>query len=271
MKNLLFSLIGTCLFLNSSYSQSKEMLILKNKDEICFMIKNDGGKYDENYIFQTDDVDKFEFKNNKVMNFKIIYDHKALIINIEKDTYYFIVDNYIVGNNVIKGYGLSRRKGVFEIVSTDENKSFFETITLVNSGGSSNCSSGGLGSTQCSIGSTNGPVGTECSVSCGAGYYACCDDSTVICKCITNPKVKSIQENRIFEIKMNPVENSIEFISNNDTENYKIVIFDFSGEILIKDQKLLTYINIENLNTGIYIYKIYNDKGYIQEGKFVKK
>ena len=44
---------------------------------------------------------------------------------------------------------------------------------------SSACTSGGEGATSCS---TVGPL-NECSVTCSAGYYACCNDTRVKCNC----------------------------------------------------------------------------------------
>jgi hypothetical protein len=43
------------------------------------------------------------------------------------------------------------------------------------------CTSGGAGSSSCSI--TESPLNQECSVTCNSGYYACCVSSTVRCYC----------------------------------------------------------------------------------------
>lgn len=43
------------------------------------------------------------------------------------------------------------------------------------------CYSGGPGATSCS---THGTGGYGCSVSCGSGYYACCDMDGLECKCV---------------------------------------------------------------------------------------
>ena len=58
-------------------------------------------------------------------------------------------------------------------------------------GGGSSCSLGGTGASQCSV--TNGTLGggAGCSVTCSAGYYACCNDDTVICNCVANPTKKN--------------------------------------------------------------------------------
>jgi hypothetical protein len=257
MKKVIFGLIAIVIFGNNSFSQNTELLILKNKNEVSFLLKNSDGKFDENYIFQTDEVSKFELNSGIVSNFKLIYDKRALIINIEKNTYYFIVDNYIIGKNVIKGYGLSKRKGVFEIINNDENKSYFETIREVNARGGLSCTSGGTGSTECSVTSTIGPLGTGCSVGCGVGYYACCDDNTVVCKCLPNPKIKSLQESRLFSIKLNPVTSNLEF-EGKEFGNYEIEILSFSGQKVIINQKLTTKVDIDSIDSGIYIYRIKN-------------
>ncbi|RYF89045.1 MAG: hypothetical protein EOO03_06960 [Chitinophagaceae bacterium] len=43
------------------------------------------------------------------------------------------------------------------------------------------CTSGGAGSSSCAI--AEAPFGQECSVTCNAGYYACCVSSSVRCYC----------------------------------------------------------------------------------------
>lgn len=44
------------------------------------------------------------------------------------------------------------------------------------------CLSGGEGATSCSHSVTVGPVTTSSSVSCGTGYYACCNATSASCK-----------------------------------------------------------------------------------------
>jgi hypothetical protein len=55
-------------------------------------------------------------------------------------------------------------------------------------GGGMSCTSGGTGSSQCSVGNGDLSGGNSCSVTCNTGYYACCNDDQVICKCYANPK-----------------------------------------------------------------------------------
>ncbi|MDD3687490.1 MAG: hypothetical protein PHE56_12075 [Bacteroidales bacterium] len=49
------------------------------------------------------------------------------------------------------------------------------------------CSSGGPGSTSCSVSTSGGgggiTGGTTCSVTCGSGYYACCNAWENKCQC----------------------------------------------------------------------------------------
>lgn len=52
-----------------------------------------------------------------------------------------------------------------------------------------NCTSGGPGAISCGTGSSLGLVAsasTECNVTCGGGYYACCDDGLGKCGCVLN-------------------------------------------------------------------------------------
>jgi hypothetical protein len=52
-----------------------------------------------------------------------------------------------------------------------------------------NCTSGGPGAVSCGTGSSEGlvaSVSTECNVTCGGGYYACCDDGLGKCGCVLN-------------------------------------------------------------------------------------
>jgi hypothetical protein len=58
----------------------------------------------------------------------------------------------------------------------------------VDGGGSSyTCSSGGPGSTSCSVSTDGGgggiTGGTSCSVTCSSGYYACCNAWENKCQC----------------------------------------------------------------------------------------
>jgi hypothetical protein len=49
-----------------------------------------------------------------------------------------------------------------------------------------NCTSGGPGSVSCGTGSSVASVSSECNVTCGGGYYACCDDGLGKCGCVLN-------------------------------------------------------------------------------------
>lgn len=61
---------------------------------------------------------------------------------------------------------------------------FWEASGGSNNGGTTSCANGGTGSTQCSIDITVAGTGGGCSVTCGPGYYACCNAGTSGCKCI---------------------------------------------------------------------------------------
>lgn len=53
------------------------------------------------------------------------------------------------------------------------------------------CEVGGLGTESCSESIGIGPISDECSVSCGDGHYACCNDkifSGANCDCLAEPR-----------------------------------------------------------------------------------
>lgn len=61
-----------------------------------------------------------------------------------------------------------------------KNMASVNTDTFLNKGiDDDDCTSGGEGSTSCTI----GDIYSNCSVSCGDGYYACCDGGSNVCDC----------------------------------------------------------------------------------------
>ena len=109
-------------------------------------------------------------------------------------------------------------------------------------------------------------------MSCGAGYYACCDEGRTSCKCFKNgtgPEPAHLAP-RNFQVLTNETNSSLNFIGDSFSD-YFVEIYSINGKLLIEKTKLSHELPIENLNTNIYIYKIFNEKGYSQDGKFIKK
>ncbi len=115
---------------------------------------------------------------------------KILFLSVDDDQFSKI-GNKLSDFNVskISGYGLSEHKSL-EIESSVLETSFYKAIAVKNvnsrsldeelgDGGSTTCTSGGVGSTGCSV--------DGCSVTCRDGYYACCKENNLLtdtCKCI---------------------------------------------------------------------------------------
>lgn len=111
--------------------------------------------------------------------------------------------NYKIGK-INFGYGLSFMRGKWSLSSVKQSgyRNPFNILmasdltrkqgtgvvanSLIDDDGNSNlcalgsCTSGGAGSTSCSISET---TGGECTVTCSSGYYACCNSPTVRCYC----------------------------------------------------------------------------------------
>jgi hypothetical protein len=98
------------------------------------------------------------------------------------------------GFKIILGYGISVLSGKWNFDKFIKSGSFsafdgLEIASTINRNINKNglrdpnkkeCTSGGEGATSCSIGSW---PDVSCSVSCGDGYYACCNSSTTTCYC----------------------------------------------------------------------------------------
>lgn len=115
----------------------------------------------------------------------------------------------LLANNNISGYGLSYLTGFWNINKIKESKYNlpFNTLdysNIANPNAAKNlptpenekfvapglcdigqCTSGGAGSSSCSI-SEGFPVEQSCTVTCNTGYYACCRSSDIRCYCCKN-------------------------------------------------------------------------------------
>lgn len=122
--------------------------------------------------------------------------------------YFYTIDKEVDNTSkptatFLYSYGIAESTGLFNIKKDTEgitsiydviaNHAISEDVLSVVTENTQNrpideleCTSGGVGATECSVDSTIGPVSTGCSVSCGEGYHACCDDSVTICKCLEN-------------------------------------------------------------------------------------
>jgi hypothetical protein len=146
-------------------------------------------------------MDKFLSKGDISLNYEKEY---VYFRNKEDEQFYFIVENekghakihdvedaktnkikLIRGIQIANWYGDDR----FNIENILKNVNLSKTKVndlLTNQNvdtRSGRCSSGGVGSTGCSI---DDPI-SGCSVTCASGYYACCSSGSNICTCKENP------------------------------------------------------------------------------------
>ena len=77
--------------------------------------------------------------------------------------------------------------------------------------------------------------------------------------------------NNKYKIFPNPGRNQITIKTN--TKNSYFELFDFTGKILLKKfiSGYSTEVNVSHLPKGIYFYRIYNDKGLFDSGKWIKQ
>lgn len=171
-------------------------------------------------IFSETAISKFNINEDDVYEIKIPTSRKYMAIyNLSKGEIFFIgtsdsksdidkikinqeLSKYITNKDYL-GYGFSYMKGNWSTTRIKESKYLTPFYTLDyadeqntqlrvalppddgDGGGNdcSSCTSGGVGSSQCSIDEWSN---VACSVTCNAGYYACCNSKVTKCYCCKN-------------------------------------------------------------------------------------
>ncbi len=157
-----------------------------------------------------DNINKQSY-NRKLFDatLEVASDKRYLIIKNQNEQYFIALDevenrekakNITIAspNNTLSAafcFGITYQWGHYDFkeLLKDKTISAFESIRAANiksnhttdqskNGAGEKCSSGGAGSTQCSI---DGAFETGgCSITCTAGYYACCKSSSITCNCV---------------------------------------------------------------------------------------
>lgn len=195
--------------------QSNRLEVQTTEDSEIMILQQSSVKsnvYETAYVLQTEEQ---RLNIQKSSSKESILFENAILIKSESELVFFGVDldeniqllrklQDKIGNQKIVsyfGYGFSKIKGEWSVGEKSLDKSAYSYLGKSNKlnksgredagGGGIICTSGGPGSTSCSIGTEVATIGTSCSVSCSAGYYACCKSSNTTCKCIKEPVVQS--------------------------------------------------------------------------------
>jgi hypothetical protein len=98
-----------------------------------------------------------------------------------------------------------------------------------------------------------------------AYYYV---DDVSLTECESN----GIGQNESFKIEVypNPFSDQVAF-KLNDNVQAEVILFDVSGAIILKQQFVGSVsLNTSELASGIYLYQIQNEEGYLESGKLTK-
>lgn len=291
MKNLITLVIT--LIMTITFGQNLTKITTNN--DVSFVFKDQNGKLIEHIVLQTNHFNNQAFINiENIENVKHIFNGETLIIMNDSNVGVFSVSKKLNGENVIHGYGISKRYGEFvvnNIKDIETNKlskdiDSFDLVTLSNLEHTSydkpeprECDSGGNGSSQCSVDSEILGVSTGCSVTCNSGYYACCDDGNSTCKCFKNgtgPEPKYLADLKYnsssnFEISLIDSSNDRLLFSINSSEELFILAFDINGNQMLNTKISSNEVNISSLKSGVYFYVITNKfNEYLKTGKFRK-
>lgn len=134
---------------------------IENHKKILLVVSNEEG---HEYVHSLSSIDKEQYES-------IIFVYEIAKLN-NKDFNLNLVDN--TESYTSNSYN---NWNFIDIPSHD----FIGIIVDVDFSGGKKCSSGGEGATSCQI----EDVFSGCSVSCGSGYYACCNSGSNNCKCVS--------------------------------------------------------------------------------------
>ncbi|MDX1627474.1 MAG: hypothetical protein R3345_02175 [Fulvivirga sp.] len=168
--------------INGDYFEGEIEVISSN-------IENDRGETTLLLYKKNDPAIAFNFQHEGEFSFSlplqmrgIVVTDKSILIENEQGNLVAIEvkrndEKYLYASynpaEVLSGYGLSKYNLDFK--SYKDFKNNRQTAKVL-----SDCTSGGEGSSSCSI---DEPF-NSCSVTCREGYYACCDSSTTTCTCV---------------------------------------------------------------------------------------
>lgn len=177
----------------SGYYQNNE-LFLEGDFKLTKLNENQLVVYTETnstkHIFLLDGI-KQDLIDNKFEINRLYYLKNGILLNnsvflgidaninklLKKDIIKLSKNNTLIENNtskIILHKWISKNDSNYENLSIDE---LIETTrNQVNLTHAGDCDSGGEGANSCS---TQSSSGTGCSVSCGSGYYACCNQTAI--------------------------------------------------------------------------------------------
>ncbi|MBC7936667.1 MAG: hypothetical protein H7Y86_15055 [Rhizobacter sp.] len=181
------------LFIDSANSNSGKFntAILLESDKAFSSLDIENGEYEIYIPKSRRNLVISSLDKNLVLHIGL-FDDEEKIRNISKKF------EIAIKQQTYLGYGLSYMKSHWDKKLVSEAKVQSSDDILVNTdihllekGITSNsvpavtCHSGGAGSSSCSV-EEGFPTTQVCSVSCNAGYFACCNTSTFKCKCYVN-------------------------------------------------------------------------------------
>jgi len=175
-----------------------------NNELTVFLSKTENADLFEKAIVLAKEEEFYDYPNNNLGIVELAYLKDCAVIYIEKqDKFIYLGVLNENAENIYKrliskkynfyytfnGFGLSCINDKwYEDISNDKKyQSIFDVLPQYSvkykNTKTIGCTSGGVGSTSCSVSNGNG----SCSVSCGTGYYSCCNDTHTVCKCVKNP------------------------------------------------------------------------------------
>lgn len=190
-KILLFSLLTFVFsfFHLNSFANKKITIVDVVGSEILLIVDlEENMHFKEYYTIQYNNIDFSMF--SKFKNFELLsYQKSEIKINSGSTIFTFRLLGSSSSFDFVS-YGIAHHTNNEDFVL--QKIKFGNSVGVVgkavkNSKGEKiNCTSGGPGAVSSGTGSSVASVSTECNVTCGGGYYACCDDGLGKCGCVLN-------------------------------------------------------------------------------------
>jgi hypothetical protein len=194
-KLILLSLFSLLTCMTNVFAQNvrgTSDVTIKKSGKTGIVIYVHGGEELPKSYFFLERNQETQLENTNIENCNIVFHGKSLMLTSKGVTTVFALqDERQFRNNdkdIFLGYGLglSTNRQVLDILDESLTDPTFPDIFGLTCGCALNgsntpCKDGGTGSTECSISDSTyaGVSGGGCSVSCGSGYYACCNQMKI--------------------------------------------------------------------------------------------
>jgi hypothetical protein len=186
MKKIILLSVTIFTLLINSFAGSLKVFDVAGAEIVLIHNLTSDNKFTEYFTIQYLE-NSFPFLHSDMQTTFVSYEKGKLTINVDNTNYTFDVKANSNSESTFKCNGVGRHTNQYTLNNIDYGSQLdlVGMVKLTNGGTVTKCTDGGPGSSQCGVGSTIGTIGSDCEVTCGSGTYACCNNSSIICGCVS--------------------------------------------------------------------------------------